>query len=104
MSFSIAEYTPHYYADTDRISPLTGYNGVTLKFDNVHEARKYLSTKDQSGSEYFIADTSIVEYIGRDGDDSRYDWYDCECDCGKCNTCFQFKVIQDLEMIKRAAV
>lgn len=102
MTYSIAKYTPNYYANTDRLQPIENDRGKTLTFENKQDAQQYIDDNGCCDSEYYITDSEIVEYIGRDGDDSNYDWNDCECSCGNCNTCFQFKVLADLEMIKRA--
>lgn len=104
MSYSIVQYIPEHYANTDYLQPITDEKGNTLTFDTIEIAREWITDNENYDSEYYIADTDLIEWIGRDGDDSRYNWDNCSCGCGECDTCHQYRVIQDLEMIKKAAV
>jgi hypothetical protein len=99
-TFSVAQYIPEHYGNYDYLKPVTDNIGNTLTFESVDSANEWIAENSSCDSEYIVNDTDIIEYIGRDGDDSNYDWTDCSCDCGECNTCLQYKIFSDLNMIK----
>lgn len=98
--YSIAKYQKNYYANSDKLDAVTDDRGNILTFDSKNDAEKWIDDNGATSTEYYIAETSLVEYIGRDADGSQYDWDNCECDCGECDTCLQHMVLQDLALIK----
>lgn len=100
MSYSIAQYIPEHYAHTDYLQPITDNKGNTLVFETKGAAEEWITENSTYDSEYYINETDLIEYIGRDADGSQYNWENCECGCGECDTCHQYMIMQDLEMIK----
>lgn len=103
-TYSIAKFTPKYYINVDRLAPLYRNDDnqqiFAKTFETVESAKEWIENYTPCGSEYFVCESDIIDYIGRDGDDTNYDWDDCNCDCGECDICHQYKVDQDLQMIK----
>jgi hypothetical protein len=99
-TLSIAQYIQGYYGNCDYLKPVTDKTGNTLTYESIDSANKWIAENSNYDSEYIVNDTDIIDYIGRDGDETNYDWSDCSCNCGECNTCLQYKILSDLRMIK----
>ena len=99
-TFSIAQFIPEHYSNCDYLKPITDNTGNTLIFGSIESAEEWIEENSNYDSEYIVSHTETIKYIGRDGDDSNYDWSGCSCNCGKCNTCLQYKIHADYTMIK----
>lgn len=104
---------PKLYAADENNTGVDGYD----VFDTIGEAAEmvdewntddYVCAHGEAGRpDYYIVEDHDAEYVsgGRGGDESNYNWDDCDCDrndgdcCGECNTCLELMIEQDRQYI-----